>query len=422
MASTETGALLSNETTEPVTPSTLRWTQVGFGAAGIAVLISLFTGEDGFFASLIFLALAIALAYLGYRHLIMGKIPADLGLSYVACGMWPLLASFTVISLIWGFLIMFTSTSITRAWNPAWLQNVNAAARNLGNHGELFVDGRPLHHIIGNFSKAMRHHRTYPLHDIGQRSNIALSHATSRIIISLPKVARKTLHAKPLNPFRIHQEDISPSLTFADGTNAKPLIANFLRAIAGVPYSLLVFVGIIYVGGVSFALQALVFTFTLRPLKRPGATVTSVVACSRAIIIGFTALAFVAKNMCNIFIFALFVIYALFELGLCTIISLRMYANEQAVLEPERKPVLIEPVILQFVYSFVPLIGVYIFFKNAVPIMANIIDQVVTPRDGSIAIVKWFIAIPVAFLPQLGLMWYSLYVARKRYNSAVSVL
>ncbi len=420
MASIETGALLTADTTEPVTPATRRWTQVGFGAAAVVVLISLFTGDDGIIASIIFAALAIGLAYLGYRYLVMGKVPADLGLSYVACGMWPLLVSFAVITFLWGLIIMLTSSGIVRAWNPLWYRNIKAAGKDLTGHGDLLVNGQPMRTAMNNYSGTIHHHGGK--HHDGKHHGLPLPHAVSRAYLAIPTVTRAALRAKHFGAYHVRETDQMPSLQFQDGTNAAPLIAKFLRSLAGVPYSLLIFVGFIYVVGLSYALQALVYAFTIRPLKRPGATLTSVVACSRAIVIGFVALGFIVRSMSNIVAFVLFAIYAVFELGLCTLISLRAYANDHAVLEPERKPVLIEPVILQFVYSYIPLIGIYIFFKNAVPIVANIVDQVVTPREGSIAIAKWFIAIPVAFLPQLLLMIYAVRIARKRYHDAVSVL
>ncbi len=384
-----------------------------FGAAAIPVLISIFTGKDSILPSLIFVGLALGLAFFAYRRLVMGKVPTDLGLSYVACGMWPLLVSYHVLCFLLGLAIIFISRWIISAWNPMWLQTVNAAQNDLSGHGDLLVNGAPTHSFMTNFSGAI-HHSGLKHH------RLVLSHVASRAIIALPTVTCAVLRAKHFVAFTVREANKLPELQFQDGTNAAPLIAKFLRSLAGVPYSLFVLVSFIYVFGSSCVLQGLVFAFTLGPLKRLGATVLTVVTCSRAMIVGSTTLAFVVNRMPNVVVFAFYVIYAVFELGICTIIALSAYANKITVLPSQRKPVLIEPVILDVLYNYPLLIGVLIFFKNAMPILANVLEKVVSTTEAINAIAKWFVVILVAFIPQPVLLVYAVRIARKRYYDALS--
>ena len=83
---------------------------------------------------------------------------------------------------------------------------------------------------------------------------------------------------------------------------------------------------------------------------------------------------------------------------------------------------LTESVIVNFLYDFSPLIGIFIFPKNIMRILAQVLENVELNHDASDDIAMRFIVMLVAFLPDPLLIAYVVRIARERFLGTLFAL
>lgn len=427
MADPENTALLSEGGVGPATapeptPRTRRLTYAAFGFIVVLALFPLFSGGfAGFFFTLLSFALCGYLSYHIFTRVIQGRVGgteisrASL-LSYVACsvpaGLLILVSSLLLFVLLFAIIGLGLNT-----FKPRWYTDIGAAASELGKHGELLMDGRPimqelkrLHNLGRSSGDGILARARFVLPSDSTKSMLVmpttariLAATTKRILSIGSSLVEKDVSNRGnklanalVKGTHVKSSSASASapghtkhgeLVFEDGTKANPLIASLLLSISRIPLLLILFLFIVnaYFFKGYIPERAKQWIAEGYALKQPNATLRSVTASVMALGLGFAVLAAGLSPAPSIFVALsnglIFWIVARVTMAYAEIIGVISYTNSVSAPGQPKKVAILIPVLIsgsiQFLWSLF-FVGV---IKRVLPAFALLLtSEVASPE------------------------------------------
>lgn len=366
MSSYEVSPLIPSEqesTASDLEPLQIRNTKIRFTVVAVFAFLGLLVSP---IESLIFYALAYYISSRLFKNHIIerfsnGEISREKLLWFVSIGLeraslWRVLTTIFYSLLVGIIPIIFILSS-----NPVWFQDILYSLSSFNDHGE----------IINVTSRIAR-----PLSILNR-----LYTTSSDIHYFLkPKLLKGGigLISKTLGfsrSFESESEFDIPILVFEDGTDARPLLGNFLLSLSRIPLWLLLHSSIVD----AFIVRALpreglksYFTkkFALTPLR---STLQNIVASSASIGLGMCIFDWVFVNAGGIISAGAFWLDAAMQIFTGALIGIALHQNSETLYTDEKKSVLLEPVLFRGIYNLTGnLIGIA-FLKIVLPIIGEIL-------------------------------------------------